>query len=193
MNLLKLNPWNWFKYAESDTSNDSQIPIFRKDDQEIPITEVSKNPLLRFNRGMDELFGNLFNLFYIPTLRSYSPFQYFWSEKFPRIFRSRMNVSDEDNKYKITFDVPELSESELSIEVKGDVLVIKGEKEDKTERKDKGFYHMARSYGAFQRTLSLPDDADVDSIKANLNNGVLNIEITRREIDKQDVKHIPIG
>ncbi len=87
-----------------------------------------------------------------------------------------------------------MSESDLSIEVKDDMLVIKGQKEAHSENKDKQFYRVERSYGSFQRTLSLPDDANADEINAELDKGVLRLQIPRREsVNKATAKQIPIS
>jgi HSP20 family protein len=79
-----------------------------------------------------------------------------------------------------------LAESDLSLEVKDDVLTIKGQKEEH-------YYRVERSYGWFQRTLALPDDAIGDEIKADLDKGVLRLEIPRCEIANQQVKRISIN
>jgi HSP20 family protein len=82
-------------------------------------------------------------------------------------YRPQIDVSGDENSYEISLDVPGLSESDLSIE---------------------------RSYGSFQRTLALPDDANADEIKASLDKGVLKLEIPRRAaLEKEDVKRIPIS
>ena len=86
-----------------------------------------------------------------------------------------------------------MSESDLTIEVKNDVLTIGGHKEDKTEKRDKHYYRVERSSGSFQRTLSLPDDANAEEISADLKNGVLKLSIPRREAAREDVKKISIS
>ena len=86
-----------------------------------------------------------------------------------------------------------MKQSDLSLELKDDILVIQGKKETHNENKDKHYYRVEHSYGSFQRTLSLPDDAIADEIKANLDNGVLKLQIPRREGVATDVKRIAIG
>ena len=193
MNLQKLNPWNWFKHEENDLANDSEIPISRNVSKERAVAETDQNPILKLHREIDQLFDNVFSGFGIPSLRKHFPVRNHMNSDFPNFYRPNIDVSGDEKKYEIDLDVPGLSEPDLSIEVKGDVLLIKGEKEDKKESDDKKYYRMERSYGAFQRTLSLPEDADADAIKANLKDGVLKLEVPRRETEKQDVKHISIS
>lgn len=109
------------------------------------------------------------------------------------LYWPQIDVSGDDNRYEIELDVPDLSESDISIDVHDDVLTIKGQKEQRSENKDKHFYRVERSYGSFQRTLSLPDDANADEIKAELKKGVLRLEIPRRQVPEKDVKRIPIS
>ena len=77
--------------------------------------------------------------------------------------------------------------------MKDDLLLIKGQKEEHSEDRGKHYYRMERSYGSFQRTLSLPDDADASEIRANLAKGVLKIEIPRRAAATEEIKRIPIS
>ncbi|UVW36324.1 Hsp20/alpha crystallin family protein [SAR92 clade bacterium H455] len=109
------------------------------------------------------------------------------------IYRPQVDISGDDKQYEIVLDAPGLSEEDLAIEVKDDVLTIKGEKEEKHEQGDKQFYRVERSYGSFQRTLSLPVDATTDGIKAKLTDGVLRLRIPRSQPQQSNVKHIAIS
>ena len=109
------------------------------------------------------------------------------------IYRPQVDVSGDEKQYEITLDVPGLSEGDLAIEVKGDVLTVRGEKEEKHEQKDKQFYRVERSYGSFLRTLSLPGDANADDILARLKDGVLTLTIPRNPSEQADVKRISIS
>jgi HSP20 family protein len=73
-----------------------------------------------------------------------------------------------------------------------DTLKIKGEKKQQKEEKEKNYYRMERSYGSFQRILSLPEDADQDNIKASFKNGIMEITIPRKAAPKTEVKQIEI-
>jgi len=109
------------------------------------------------------------------------------------LYRPQIDVSGDDKHYEIKLDVPGMSESDLSIEVRDDLLLISGEKREDSEDKGKHYYRVERSYGAFQRTLALPDDANADEIDARLEKGVLRLEIPRRESSAQKVRRIDIA
>ena len=184
MDLEKLKPWNWFKHEE-DQATSAGLPVTRSQSADKAAAHYSPGSLLGLHRDMDRLFDDAFRSFGMPSL--------FADSSMAKLYRPQIDVSADDNHYEIALDVPDMSESDLSIEVKNDVLMIKGEKEDRTEKKDKHFYRVERSCGSFQRTLSLPDDANADEISADLNKGVLRLSIPRRQTAAEDVKRISIS
>jgi HSP20 family protein len=191
MNLEKFKPWNWFKHEENDTGKGSQIPVSRDEVEKLP--QSNPGSLLSLHRDMDRWFDDAFKSFGMPSLASDLQSRAMPGISLSNIYRPQIDVSGDSNCYEINLDIPGLTESDLSLEVKDDVLTIKGQKEERSEDKDKHYYRVERSYGSFQRTLALPDDAIADEIKANLDKGVLRLEIPRREITNQEVKRISIN
>jgi len=191
MNLEKLKPWNWFKHEENDTGKGSQIPVSRSEAENLPL--AGRGTLMNLHREMDRWFEDAFKSFSMPSLDSNLQSRAMPGISLSNIYRPQIDVSGDSNCYEINLEVPGLTESDLSLEVKDDVLTIKGEKEEHSEDKDKHYYRVERSYGSFQRTLALPDDAIGDEIKANLDKGVLRLEIPRRETATQEVKRISIN
>ena len=107
-------------------------------------------------------------------------------------YRAKLDVSGNNNEYEVSIDLPGFSEDDIEIELNGNILTVKGQKEEKNESKEKQYYRIERSSGSFQRTLSLPEDANRDDISANMKNGLLVITIPRKELPKDDVKRISI-
>lgn len=191
MNLEKLKPWNWFKHEENDTGKGSQIPVSRSEAENLPLAR--RGTLMSLHRDMDRWFEDAFKSFSMPSLNSNLQSRAMPGISLSNIYRPQIDVSGDSNCYEINLEVPGLTESDLSLEVKDGVLSIKGEKEERSEDKDKHYYRVERSYGSFQRILALPDDAIGDEIKANLDKGVLRLEIPRRETAAQEVKRISIN
>jgi HSP20 family protein len=148
---------------------------------------------MSLHRDIDRWFEDAFKSFGMSSLDSNLQSRAMPGISLSNIYRPQIDVSGDSNCYEINLDVPGLTESDLSLEVKDDVLTIKGKKEERSEDKDKHYYRVERSYGSFQRTLALPDDAIGDEIKANLDKGVLRLEIPRRETPDQEVKRISIN
>ncbi len=192
MNLEKLNPWNWFKHEEG-TGKEHGIPVSHSENAAMPAGVAGAGSLLRLHRDMDRWFNDAMSSFGMPALGSGLLPSALSDTAATNFFRPQIDVSADDNCYEIALDVPDMSESDISVEVKGDMLLIKGQKEDRSEDKDKHFYRVERSYGSFQRTLALPDDANADEIKADLKKGVLRLEIPRRVLAGNDVQKISIS
>lgn len=182
MNLEKLKPWNWFKHEDSADNVTRQVPVSRG--QRLP----AMDSLSRLHHEMDRWFDELSSAFGLPA-----PGRSGGDASLAGFYRPQIDVSGDANCYEIRLDVPGMDESDLSIEVKDDVLVIRGEKREQSEQKDRHYYRMERSYGAFQRTLALPDDVNSDEIGARLDKGVLRLEIPRRQNAAQDVRRIEIS
>ena len=81
---------------------------------------------------------------------------------------------------------------DVKLEIANDILTIRGENKHEKEEKDKNFHRVERSYGSFQRVLSLPEDADQDAVKATFKRGILTISMPRKAMPQADVRKIEI-
>ena len=106
--------------------------------------------------------------------------------------RPNVDISAGKNEYLITTEVPGIDEKDVKLELSNNTLTIKGEKRQEHEEKDRDHYRIERSYGSFQRVLSLPEDADQSGITAKFKNGVLTVGLPRRPEKKKNVKLIDI-
>ncbi len=196
MNLQKLNPWNWFKHEESlntgEQPDERYIPVKRNSrNNDLSVNQKnSSQSIFQLHQDMNRLFDEVFNSSGFPFSGSRMP-----SLNVPdtSVFRPKLDVSSDDHNYNISLELPGLKESDISVEVKNDVLTIKGTMDEEKEDRDKHFYRIERSYGAFQRTLALPDDANADDIRASMEDGVLNLMIPRNEIADASVRKIAIN
>jgi len=191
MNIEKLKPWNWFKHEESGSSG-NHIPVTREESTQLPALSGSDS-LMRMHQEMDRWFNDVVNAFGLPSRYAGWPRNDLRSGEISRFYRPQLDVSGDDDRYEIALDVPGMNEDDLTLEIRGDVLVIKGQLEQSKEDRDKHYYRVERSFGSFQRTLSLPDDADVDQIVARLDRGVLRLEIPRVEAGNTEVRKISIA
>lgn len=102
-------------------------------------------------------------------------------------------ASSDDTAYRITMELPGVSEEDIELNIEGGVATVRGEK--KTEREDSGdtWFFSERRYGAFSRSFRLPDDADADAVKAEMKDGVLTVTLPRKSPVTSDAKRIPIS
>jgi HSP20 family protein len=89
------------------------------------------------------------------------------------------DVTESDKDIEITAELPGLEEKDVKIDLSGNLLTIRGEKKAETEQKDKNVRMIERSYGAFERTIELPDGVDPDAIKATISKGVLTVTVPK--------------
>lgn len=186
MDIKKLAPWNWFKKEEEEST--AGIPVRRSGGQSASPEDRSLHPVLQLRREMDRLFENTFRGV------GMSPFNtdFFTPLTSSGLLKPQVDIAATDNEYTITVEVPGVSEKDVTIEIADNNMIIRGEKKQEKEEKDKNYYRIERSYGSFQRLLSMPEDADQDSIKAKFKNGVLTIKMPRKDVPKSGVKRVEI-
>lgn len=92
----------------------------------------------------------------------------------------RFEVKGTKEAYLFRADLPGVAEKDLAITVDGNRLTISGKRESEQRREDETYYAYERSYGSFSRSFTLPDDADLDRVEAELTSGVLNLSVPKR-------------
>ena len=90
------------------------------------------------------------------------------------------DVHDNGKQLTIEADLPGVNEKDVSITTANGVMVIKGQKNSGYEENKENYYLCERSYGAFERSLSLPDTVDEDKIEARFDKGVLKVVVPKR-------------
>jgi HSP20 family protein len=92
-----------------------------------------------------------------------------------------MDLVEAEDHFVLKADLPGLSEGDVNIEVQDGTLTISGERQAEHEQREKGWYRIERSFGSFNRSLTLPDGVDPDRIDASFHHGVLEIRIPKPE------------
>lgn len=182
MELKQIAPWNWFKSEQE--SGVSSLPVNRARS-----AGAYPAPLARFHEEFDQIFDNLMQGF------PYSPAPLLSSLRSRDVeswLRPSVDIAASDKAYTISAEIPGVDEKDIDVKILGDTLVIRGKKEQKKEEKSGDYYCVERSYGSFQRQLSLPEDADTDAIKASCKKGVLTLEIPRRAAAALPSKQIEV-
>lgn len=77
--------------------------------------------------------------------------------------------------FVVRAELPGLTEKDVTVELAGNLLTIKGERKQEKEDKQAEYYTSECTYGSFLRTLELPDTVKVDAITATFKDGVLEI------------------
>ncbi|MDY6822056.1 MAG: Hsp20/alpha crystallin family protein [Deferribacterota bacterium] len=96
-------------------------------------------------------------------------------------FVPSLDISETKNDIKVRADLPGLTEKDIEVNISGDILTIKGSKEEEKEEKDENYYRKERAYGNFVRQIQIPKKIKADQVKAKFKNGVLTITMPKAE------------
>jgi len=95
------------------------------------------------------------------------------------LYTPAVDVREDDGAYTVWLEVPGVRREALDISLQNNVLTIKGAKEQAAV--EGRYRRVERSYGSFVRSLSLPRNVDENGVVANLENGVLEVRLPKRE------------
>jgi HSP20 family protein len=109
-------------------------------------------------------------------------------------FVPAVNVSEKDSNFSIEVSAPGFKKEDFKVEAEEGVLKISGEHKEENKEGDKKFTRREFRYGSFSRSFTLPDTAKVEDIKARYENGILEIEIPKKQEEpKAQAKEIKIS
>jgi HSP20 family protein len=94
-------------------------------------------------------------------------------------WRPVVDIYDAGDAIVIKAELPGVKKEDVSIEVKGNSLTLKGERVQDEEIAEESYYRRERCCGTFQRVFTLPDTVGAEHIKASFKDGILKVEITK--------------
>ncbi len=108
-----------------------------------------------------------------------------------------INIKESENEYKVEVAAPGMTKDDFSIKIDADnQLIVSMEKkeEHKDENKKERYLRREFAYTQFQQIMILPDNVEKDKIEAKVENGVLQIDIPKKQIavEENKVKEIAI-
>ncbi len=152
--------------------------------------------LFEFRRDFDEIFNQM--LTFKPFVTEQLPLERAFNFV-PFVPAVEAYVDMEARKYICRVSLPGVDPKEIEINLQGNVLSIKGEKRTAKTLKEAEVKHSEFLYGAFERTLTLPEGITAEKLVAEFHNGVLEITAPvavaalPRKIEVKEVKTAPIG
>lgn len=183
MNMQKLVPWNWFRKEQENQGGIVPVGHAR------PGNDYA-NALDQLHRDFDNLFDSLYRSFGFPEPATGNG----WGSIARSLnwLKPTLDISASGKEYSIAVELPGVQQQDVQIDLAGDTLTIRGEKRGDREASGKDYYCVERSYGAFQRQLTLPEDADKDAITASFENGIMTVTIPRVESAAPKTKQIEV-
>jgi HSP20 family protein len=134
--------------------------------------EVEQDPFVAFRHEIDRMFDD----FSGSRERGLAPWSHQWTG-----FEPRVDVIETDTEVKVSAELPGLAAEDVHVTVTRNVLSIKGEKRQEREQKGENWYRTERSYGSFERAISLPQGTDTEQADAAFEKGVLTITFAKTE------------
>jgi HSP20 family protein len=92
-----------------------------------------------------------------------------------------VDVAEHDDAYEVKVELPGVSKDDVKITMQNNILTIRGEKKQESESKNSGYHRMERTYGAFQRSFTLPSSVRADKVDAAYKDGILTITLPKAE------------
>lgn len=127
--------------------------------------------------GYNDVFDSIFNDTFFNNRTSYVP---------------AVNISESADAYHIEMAAPGLTKENIKLHVEDNVLTISSEMSKEDKQSDKRYAKREFSFNSFVRSFNLPDAADHNRIEAAYENGILNVDIGKREEAKTVARQIEI-
>lgn len=110
--------------------------------------------------------------------------------EFSMIEEPRMDIYEKGDKIFAEVEMPGIDPSSINVSVEDNLLKIEAKKEEKKEKKGKGYYRKELRSGYLRRVVTLPAKVKGEAAKATYENGVLTIEIpkVKEEKSKKTIK-----
>ncbi len=121
-------------------------------------------------RDIDEYFDRLFDPRRWPRLVP-AGHEFEW--------RPATDIVETDKEFVVKAELPGVKKDEVSVELDGNTLTIKGERKEEKEEKGKKIHRVERFYGSFMRSFTLPENVDAKAISAEMKDGVLHVHLPK--------------
>eukprot|EP00834_Sanchytrium_tribonematis_P003717 NODE_153_length_15389_cov_1.201439.p16 type:complete len:139 gc:universal NODE_153_length_15389_cov_1.201439:1729-2145(+) len=106
----------------------------------------------------------------------------------------KLDVMEKPDKVEVIADLPGVSKQDIDVKLDHNVLKIRAERKEETERADANTIVTERKFGSLERSLLLPESCDATgAAEASFENGVLKLCFPKKKETDQGIKKISIG
>ena len=92
-----------------------------------------------------------------------------------------VDIYETKERVVLNAELPGFTEDQLQLHFNDGVLSIEGERKFDKKGGDENYHRVERSYGKFVRSFTIPTNVDHDKISASISNGILTVELPKRE------------
>src|SRR6201999_3260329 len=104
-----------------------------------------------------------------------------------------VDIHENEHELVVTADLPGIEPKDLDIRVENNILTIRGERRFEKKVNEDNYLRVERAYGSFSRSFSLANTVNADGIKADHQNGVLTLNVPKREEAKPKQIKVTVG
>ena len=108
------------------------------------------------------------------------------------IWQPAFDITEDNKNYYISFDLPGINKKDINLSISNDVLAISGFRESCPEHNNDYSRFNQVSYGKFEKSFYLPDNANQNKVNAKMNSGVLTLTLGKRKEVSDDINKILI-
>ena len=150
------------------------------------VTKPVRDPMLDLLYQLERRMGRIFN----------EPFPTFpWTpvESTLAGWTPPVDIFEENDLVRLVVEIPGVQPEDVKITVEGNLLTIKGTKEQTADEKAEKVHRYERAYGAFERTFTLPATVALEKIKATYENGILTLILPKAEAAKPHLVKVEVA
>jgi HSP20 family protein len=104
-----------------------------------------------------------------------------------------VDVFEDQDGITLKAELPEVDAKDVDIQLEGNTLTLRGERKLEQEQNRDGYHRIERTYGAFSRSFTLPEQVDVEHITAQSKDGVLRIHLPKKAETKPRQIKVVVG
>jgi HSP20 family protein len=99
------------------------------------------------------------------------------------------DIVEQNKSFVVKVDLPGVKKDDLQLRISDQEIRISGERHSSIDEKTDYMHMLERQVGKVSRSLAVPRGADVNQVHASFNDGVLSIEIQKKEQANEEVMH----
>lgn len=131
-------------------------------------------PAFRGLQSLQQDMNRIFDEFFRGDLLANDSF-------FARDWNPAVDILENNDHFVLKAEIPGMTKDDVKITLENNVLTIRGEKKNETEKKEENYHRIERSYGSFERSFTIPGTIKVNEIDAQYKDGVLTLTLPKAE------------
>ena len=103
-----------------------------------------------------------------------------------------VNIAETEQEFLVKAELPEVKKEDIKVNVENGTISITGERKVEQEEKNVKYHRVERSYGRFERSFTLPEEADAEKITSEYKDGILTVHLPKNPSIKASSHQIPV-